>query len=52
MTLRDANLQLTKKTLSHIVFHVYFAFIFSVYNKITSSEVTLKMCEQNFFQEI
>ena len=30
---------------------MYFAFIFSQYIKITSSEEALKISEQNFFQE-
>ena len=51
MKLRDANLQVNEKNF-HTSSSMYFVFIFSVYNRITSSEETLKMCEQNFFQEI
>ena len=40
-----------KKTLSHILFHVYcFHFVISSFITITSSEKALKMCEHNFFQ--
>ena len=53
MKLRDANLQVHEKTLLHILLHViYFAFIFKEHITITSSKEALKVCEQNFFQEI
>ena len=52
MKLRDANQQVHEKKLFHISFFMYFAFIFWERITITSSEEALKVCEQNFFQEI
>ena len=43
--------KVTKKTLSY-VFLMYFAFIFSEWIAITSSEVALKLCQHSFFQEM
>ena len=52
MKLRDANLQLYEKKLFHASSLLYFAFIFSKYIMITSSEEALKVWEHNFFLEI
>ena len=52
MKLRDANLQLYEKKLFHASSLLYFAFIFSEYIMITSSEEALKVWEHNFFLEI
>ena len=49
MKLRDANLQVYKENF-HISSFMYFAFIFSEYITITSSEKALKVCEHSFFQ--
>ena len=47
----DANLQVyEKKLFFHTSSFMYFAFIFSEYTTITSSEEALKVCEHNFFQ--
>ena len=45
------SLQVNEERLIHISSFMYFAFIFSEYITITSSEA-LKMCEHFFFQEI
>ena len=52
MKQRDANLQLYEKKLFHSSSFMYFAFIFSEYITINSSEEALKVCQHNFFQEI
>ena len=50
MKLRDASLQVYEKKLFHTSSFMYFAFIFSQYITITSSEKALKVCGYNFFQ--
>ena len=52
MKLGDANLQVNEKRLIHASSFMYFAFIFSEYITIGSSEETLKMNEHYFFKEI
>ena len=51
MKLQDANLQVYEKKF-HISSFMHFAFILSELITITSSEETLKLCEQNLFQKI
>ena len=52
MKLGDANLQVNEKRLIHASSFMYFAFIFSEYITIGSSEETLKMSEHYFFKEV
>ena len=51
MKLRDVNLQVYEKKF-YIFSLMYFFFILQEHITITSSEESLKMCEQIFFQEI
>ena len=52
MKLRGVNLQVNEKKLFHTSSFLNFAFIFSEYITIASSEDALKLCEHNFSQEI
>ena len=53
MKLLYANMQVyRKKNFFQTSSFMYFAFIFSEYITITSSEEAVKVCEHNFFQEI
>ena len=47
MKLRDANQQVNEKKLFHTSSFMHFALIFSEY-----TQILLKVCEHNFFQEI
>ena len=49
---RGVNLQVNEKKLFHTSSFLNFAFIFSEYITIASSEDALKLCEHNFSQEI
>ena len=51
MKLRDANLQVNEKTLSHILPHAFCLHFLRIHT-IAFSEEALKVSKHNFFQEV